>query len=70
MSPATRGGASVGIHINLPKPADVNAAVERAKKAGAVVVFKPEDTFWGARYGQVRDPSGHVWAFNAPLKTP
>jgi PhnB protein len=27
-----------------------------------------QDTFWGARYGRVRDPFGHVWAFNAPLK--
>ena len=70
MSPTTRGGASVGIHINLPKPADVDVAVERAEKGGAAVVFKPEDTFWGARYGQVRDPSGHIWAFNAPLKSP
>jgi PhnB protein len=70
MSPATRGGASVGIHTNLQKSADVDAAVERAKKAGAIVVFDPEDTFWGAHCGQVRDPSGHIWAFNAPLKSP
>jgi PhnB protein len=69
MSPAARGGASVGIHINLARPGDVDDAVERAEKAGAAVVFKPEDTFWGSRYGQVRDSSGHIWAFNAPLKT-
>jgi PhnB protein len=68
MSPSSRSGASVGIHINLPKPSDVDAAVMRAESAGAIVVFKPEDTFWGARYAQVRDPSGHIWAFNAPLK--
>jgi len=24
--------------------------------------------FWGSRYGRVRDPFGHVWAFNAPLE--
>jgi PhnB protein len=24
--------------------------------------------FWGARYGRVRDPFGHIWAFNAPLE--
>jgi PhnB protein len=69
MSPATRGGPSIGIHINLPKPAEVDMAVARAERAGAIVVFKPEDTFWGARYAQVRDPSGHIWAFNAPLQT-
>ena len=28
----------------------------------------PEDVFWGARYGRVRDPFGHVWSFGAPVK--
>ena len=23
------------------------------------------DQFWGDRYGQLRDPSGHVWAIGA-----
>ena len=26
----------------------------------------PEDMFWGARYAQVRDPFGVLWAFNQP----
>jgi PhnB protein len=68
MSPVTRAGASVGIHINLASPVDVDSAVNRARDAGAAVVFGPEDIFWGARYGQVRDPSGHIWAFNAALE--
>jgi PhnB protein len=68
MSPATRGGASVGIHINLPTSADVDAAVERAEKAGAAVVFKPEDTFWGAHYGQVRSYLGIQRTAEIPLK--
>ncbi len=63
-----RGGASMAININLPKPADVDAAVSRAQSAGAEVVMTAQDRFWGARYGRVRDPFGHVWAFNAPLK--
>ena len=68
LSPSSRGGASVAISVNLPKPADVDAAVGRAQAAGAEVVLTAQDTFWGARYGRVRDPFGHVWAFNAPLK--
>jgi PhnB protein len=67
LSPSSRGGASMAININLPKPADVDAAVSRASSAGAEVVLPAQDTFWGARYGRVRDPFGHVWAFNAPL---
>ena len=46
----------------------IDAAIARAAAAGAEVVMKPEGAFWGARYGRVRDPFGHVWAFNAPLE--
>ena len=68
LSPLSRGGASMTIKVNLPKPTVVDAAVDRARSAGAEVVMSAQDTFWGARYGRVRDPFGHVWAFNAPLK--
>jgi PhnB protein len=67
LSPSSRGGASMAINVNLPKPSDVDTAVSRASSAGAEVVLQAQDTFWGARYGRVRDPFGHVWAFNAPL---
>lgn len=66
-APVSRDGASVTININLASPADVDAAIARAAEAGADVTLPPEDMFWGARYGRVRDPFGHVWAFNAPL---
>jgi PhnB protein len=68
LSPSSRGGASVTISINLRKPSDENAAIARAEAAGADVVLRAEDTFWGARYGQIQDPFGHIWAFNAPLQ--
>jgi PhnB protein len=58
----------VAININLPKPAAVDAALDRARSAGAEVVMAAQDVFWGARYGRVRDPFGHVRAFNAPLR--
>jgi PhnB protein len=67
LSPLSRGGASMTINVNLPKPADVDAPVDRARSAGAEVVMTAQDMFWGARYGRVRDPFGHVWAFNAAL---
>ncbi len=68
LAPASRGGASVAININLPTPAEVDAAITRAQSAGAIVILHPSDAFWGARYGRLRDPFGHVWAFNAPLQ--
>lgn len=67
LAPATRGGASMTINVNLPTPAEVDAAIGRAAAAGADISLPPGDMFWGARYGRVRDPFGHVWSFNAPL---
>ncbi len=66
-SPQTRGGAGMTININLPTPDDVDAAVARAATSGADIVMAPQDVFWGARYGTIRDPFGHIWSFNAAL---
>jgi PhnB protein len=68
LSPLSRGGASMTISINVPNASAVDAAIARAKAAGAEVLMPANDMFWGARYGQVRDPFGHIWAFNAPLQ--
>jgi len=70
LAPHSRSGASIAININLPAPADVDAAVVKAAAAGADVAMPPSDVFWGARYARLRDPFGHVWAFNAPLAQP
>ncbi|MGX1786373.1 VOC family protein [Bosea sp. NPDC055332] len=67
MAPNSRSGASIAISINLPQPADVDTAIARAAAAGADVILQPTDVFWGARYARLRDPFGHIWAFNAPL---
>lgn len=39
---------------------------QRAIDAGCEVTVPLQDMFWGDRWGQVRDPFGVVWAFNAP----
>ena len=41
--------------------------VAQAQAAGAAVTMAPQDAFWGSRYARLRDPFGHIWAFNAPL---
>lgn len=63
----TVGGTGVAININLPQAADVDAAYDRAIAAGASTVLEPQDTFWQAHYARIKDPFGHVWAFNAPV---
>lgn len=58
-SPITLGGSPVTIHLYV---ADVDAFVERAVKAGAILRMPVEDMFWGDRYGIIEDPFGHKWS--------
>jgi PhnB protein len=39
---------------------------KRAIDAGATEVMPVQDMFWGARYGQLRDPFGVLWSMNEP----
>lgn len=45
---------------------DIEAWWKRAVDAGCDVVMPLADMFWGARYGQLRDPFGVDWALNRP----
>ena len=47
---------------------DIDAWWSRAVAAGATVVMPVQEMFWGARYGQLRDPFGVLWSMGAPLK--
>lgn len=47
---------------------DIDFWWDRAVKAGAEVVTPVELMFWGARWGQVRDPFGVLWGFNEVKK--
>jgi PhnB protein len=68
LSPESRGGAGMTVTVNVPSPIDVDRVVRRAVAAGAVITMPVVDQGWGARYGRIRDPFGHVWAFSAALK--
>jgi uncharacterized glyoxalase superfamily protein PhnB len=46
---------------------DVNAAMERAQKAGAKEVNPAADRDWGDCVGYVADPDGHIIAFAQKL---
>lgn len=45
---------------------DIDTWFKRAVDAGATVVMEVQDMFWGARYGQVKDPFGVLWSMNEP----
>jgi len=40
---------------------EVDAVMEQAKKAGAVIVKEAQDTFWGGYAGYFEDPDRHLW---------
>ena len=58
LSPKTIGGTPISIMLYVE---DVDAAFEKAVKAGATVVRPLEDKFYGDRAGSIEDPSGHSW---------
>jgi uncharacterized glyoxalase superfamily protein PhnB len=58
-SPQSIGDSGMGLHIYLD---NVDAAFDRAVKAGASVEIPVMDQFWGDRYGKLKDPFGHKWS--------
>ena len=69
MGAAGPTGPNSAYLLNLNVPA-ATAVFNQAVAAGAEVKFPLEDTFWGARYAQVADPFGHMWAIHEQLSKP
>ena len=70
--PEFRGGTEspppdgVTIHLEVD---NADRWWDRAVSAGAEIVMPLADQFWGDRYGQVKDPYGHMWSIGAPIKS-
>jgi predicted lactoylglutathione lyase len=62
---AEPGRSECLLSLRLPTPGDVDALVERARAAGAVVKQGPEGTAWGTYAGTFADPDGHLWMVDA-----
>jgi PhnB protein len=65
LSPQSIGGSPMGLHIYIE---NVDAAFDRAVKAGAQVEMPVADQFWGDRYGKLKDPFGHKWSIATHVK--
>lgn len=46
---------------NVSSKSEVDAVMEQAKAAGAVIVRPAQDTFWGGYAGYFQDPDRHLW---------
>ena len=58
-APETLKGSTGGLYLYVP---DADSTFDRAVKAGAKVLMPLADMFWGDRFGQIRDPFGHIWS--------
>ncbi len=65
-SPQALGGAVSAIMATYWE--DVDEAWERARAAGAEVVFPLADQFYGERGGRLRDPFGHQWMMSQQIE--
>jgi catechol 2,3-dioxygenase-like lactoylglutathione lyase family enzyme len=58
-----KGDAFRGVTLawNVGGEKEVDAALARAKKAGATIAKPAEKAFWGGYSGYFTDPDGHAW---------
>lgn len=66
-APATVGSVTSSLYVYVE---DVDKAFRRAVEAGARPLMPPADMFWGDRFGQVEDPSGHRWGLATHKEDP
>ena len=60
-APASSGAPdSLSLYVYV---ADVDALAARAERAGAMVLQRPADQFWGDRIAVFKDPDGYHWTF-------
>jgi catechol 2,3-dioxygenase-like lactoylglutathione lyase family enzyme len=55
------GWGGVTLAHNVASPTEVDAVIEEARAAGAVIGREPARTFWGGYSGIFIDPDGHPW---------
>jgi uncharacterized protein len=55
------GWGGVTLAYNVRSPAEVDAAIEEARAAGATISRAGAATFWGGYSGVFVDPDGHPW---------
>ena len=66
-TPGALGGSPVTIHRYVE---NCDTAIQQAADAGGNVTMPPMDMFWGDRYGQVKDPFGHIWSLATHIADP
>jgi catechol 2,3-dioxygenase-like lactoylglutathione lyase family enzyme len=61
LAPGSPSSTELTLGHNVASRAEVDAVMAQAKKAGAVIVKPPRDTFWGGYAGYFQDLDRHLW---------
>ena len=67
VSDASEHAKAMPVMLYLYVP-DVDAAYQRAIKAGATSIMEPSDQFYGDRSGGVKDAAGNSWFFGTHIE--
>ncbi|MEJ0094804.1 MAG: VOC family protein [Methylocella sp.] len=59
---------TTSVSLEYPKAKDVDDVFAKATGLGAKGETSPTQSFWGTRVATFRDPFGHRWILNGPLK--
>jgi hypothetical protein len=67
-----RSATEVCLAHNVRSKSEVDAVMQQARNAGAVIVKSAGDTFYGGYAGYFADPDGHLWevAWNPEMLPP
>lgn len=57
----TASPTELSLGHNVASRDEVDAVMNQAATAGAVVVKRAQNTFWGGYAGYFQDPDGHLW---------
>ena len=70
VQPASATDFTIGHNVN--SPAEVDAVMDQARRAGATIVKAAGETFYGGYAGYFQDPDGHLWevVWNPQLVVP
>ena len=55
------GFGGITLAYNAKTKEEVDQVMQRAWKAGAIIVKEPQPVFWGGYHGYFSDPDGYYW---------
>ncbi len=61
LAPGAASATEFSLGHNVSSKNEVDAVMEQARQAGAVIVKPARDTFWGGYAGYFQDPDQHLW---------